>query len=100
MRDGKQLVTGGPIAEICEQLGVFFLIEAKDLNEAITIAGQIPGREWAQSKSARIWRCSASRRIVVYKGKGRLNEEKVQAIFLPPDRNRNFILKTLLNPPL
>ena len=42
MRDGKRLVTDGPFAETREQLGGYFLIEAKDLNEAITIAARIP----------------------------------------------------------
>jgi hypothetical protein len=36
-------VTDGPFAETREQLGGFFLIDAKDLDEAIGIAGQIPG---------------------------------------------------------
>lgn len=43
VRDGKRLVTDGPFAETREQLGGFFLVEARDLNEAITIAGRIPG---------------------------------------------------------
>jgi hypothetical protein len=43
VREGKRLVTDGPYAETREQLGGYFLIEAKDLNEAITIAGRIPG---------------------------------------------------------
>lgn len=43
VRDGKPLVTDGPFAETREQLGGYFLIEAKDLNEAIAIAGRIPG---------------------------------------------------------
>ncbi|MBC8114993.1 MAG: YciI family protein [Candidatus Saccharimonas sp.] len=43
VRDGKRLVTDGPFAETREQLGGFFLIEAKDFNEAINIAGRIPG---------------------------------------------------------
>ncbi len=42
VRDGKRLVTDGPFAETREQLGGYFLIEAKDLNEAISIAGRIP----------------------------------------------------------
>jgi hypothetical protein len=42
VRDGKQLVTDGPFAETHEQLGGYFLIEAKDLDEAISIAGRIP----------------------------------------------------------
>jgi hypothetical protein len=43
VRDGKRLVTEGPFAETREQLGGYFLVEAKDLNEAISIAGRIPG---------------------------------------------------------
>lgn len=43
MRDGKRMVTDGPFAETREQLGGFFLIEAKDLDEAIAIASRIPG---------------------------------------------------------
>ncbi|MEX1230189.1 MAG: YciI family protein [Planctomycetaceae bacterium] len=43
VRDGKRVVTDGPFAETREQLGGYFLVEAKDLNEAITIAGKIPG---------------------------------------------------------
>ncbi len=42
-RAGKRLVTDGPFAETYEQLGGFFLIDAKDLDEAIEIAGRIPG---------------------------------------------------------
>jgi hypothetical protein len=43
MREGKRLVTDGPFAETREQLGGYFLIDAKDLDEAIGIAAQIPG---------------------------------------------------------
>jgi len=43
VRDSKPVVTDGPFAETREQLGGYFLIEAKDLDEAIGIAGRIPG---------------------------------------------------------
>ncbi len=43
VRDGKQLVTDGPFAETREQLGGYYLIEAKDLDEARGIAARIPG---------------------------------------------------------
>src|ERR1700720_2341877 len=46
LQDGKRLVTDGPFAETREQLGGFFLIEAKDLDEAIEIAARIPGGRW------------------------------------------------------
>jgi hypothetical protein len=42
VRDGKPLVTDGPFAETREQLGGYFLIDAKDLDEAIGIAARIP----------------------------------------------------------
>jgi hypothetical protein len=42
MRDGKRLVTDGPFAETREQLGGYFLIDAKNLDEAIAIAARIP----------------------------------------------------------
>ena len=41
-RDGRRMVTDGPFAETREQLGGYFLIEAKDLDEAIGIAERIP----------------------------------------------------------
>jgi hypothetical protein len=43
VRDGKRLVTDGPFAETREQLGGYYLIDAKDLDEAIGIAARIPG---------------------------------------------------------
>ena len=43
VRDGKRWVTDGPFAETREQLGGYFLIDAKDLDEAIGIAASIPG---------------------------------------------------------
>jgi hypothetical protein len=43
VRDGKLSATDGPFAETKEQLGGYYLIEAKDLNEAIQVASRIPG---------------------------------------------------------
>ena len=43
IRDGKRLVTDGPFAETREQLGGFYMIHAKDLDEAIGIAARVPG---------------------------------------------------------
>ena len=42
MREGKRFVTDGPFAETREQLGGYFLVDAKDLDEAIGIAERIP----------------------------------------------------------
>ena len=42
VRDGKRVVTDGPFAETREQLGGYFLIDSRDLDEAISIAARIP----------------------------------------------------------
>ena len=43
LRDGSTLTTDGPFAETKEQLGGFYMIEAKDLDAAIDVAARIPG---------------------------------------------------------
>jgi hypothetical protein len=43
LREGKPLVTDGPFIETREQIAGYFLITAKDFNEAIGIAGRVPG---------------------------------------------------------
>ena len=42
VRDGKRFVTDGPFAETHEQLGGYFLIDARHLDDAISIAARIP----------------------------------------------------------
>jgi hypothetical protein len=42
VRDGKRLVTDGPFAETREQLGGYYLIDARDLDEALNIAERVP----------------------------------------------------------
>lgn len=42
-RDGKQVVTDGPFVETREKVGGLFIIEARDLNEAIRVASMHPG---------------------------------------------------------
>jgi hypothetical protein len=42
VRNGRTAATDGPFAETKEQLGGYYLIEAKDLNEAIQVASRIP----------------------------------------------------------
>jgi hypothetical protein len=46
VREGKPLITDGPFAETREQLGGYYLIDAKNLDEAIGIAMKIPGGKW------------------------------------------------------
>lgn len=43
MRQGKLTTTDGPFAETKEQLGGYFLVDARDLNEAIQLASRMPG---------------------------------------------------------
>jgi hypothetical protein len=43
VKNGKTITTDGPFAETREQLGGFYMVEAKDLDEAITLAAGIPG---------------------------------------------------------
>ncbi len=43
VRDGKMLTTDGPFAETKEQLGGFYIVDARDLDEAIELAAKIPG---------------------------------------------------------
>lgn len=42
VREGKRLVTDGPFAETREQLGGYYLIDVRDLDEAISVASRIP----------------------------------------------------------
>ena len=42
VRDGKAIITDGPFAETKEQLAGFYLLDARDLNEAIQLASKIP----------------------------------------------------------
>jgi hypothetical protein len=46
MREGRSLVTDGPFAETREQLGGYFVIDAKNLDEAISIASKVPAAKW------------------------------------------------------
>ena len=46
VRNGKISTTDGPFAETKEQLGGFYLIDARDLNDAIQVAARIPSARW------------------------------------------------------
>ena len=46
VRNGKLSATDGPFAETKEQLGGFYLIKAKDLNDALHVASRIPGAKY------------------------------------------------------
>ena len=55
VRDGKTLTTDGPFAETREQLGGYYLIEAKDLDTAIGIAARIPSARLGSIEVRPIW---------------------------------------------
>lgn len=55
IRNGETITTDGPFAETKEQLGGFFLIEAKDLDEATAWAAQIPSAQYGSIEVRPIW---------------------------------------------
>lgn len=50
VRDGKTMVTDGPFAETKEQLGGYVLVEARDLDEAVSIAARIPSSKYGSTE--------------------------------------------------
>jgi hypothetical protein len=46
VRDGKMVATDGPFAETKEQLGGYYLLDCKDLDEAIELAAKLPEAEY------------------------------------------------------
>jgi hypothetical protein len=55
VRDGKTLTTDGPFVETREQLGGYYIVEAKDLDAAIAIAARIPGARIGSIEVRPIW---------------------------------------------
>jgi hypothetical protein len=55
VRNGKTLTTDGPFAETREQLGGYYMIEAKDLDEASAIAARIPGARDGSIEVRPVW---------------------------------------------
>jgi len=58
VKDGKTLATDGPFAETREALGGYYLIEAKDLDEAVGIAARIPAAQHGCVEVRPIWMMS------------------------------------------
>ena len=59
VRDGQTLTTDGPFAETKEALGGYYLVEAKDLDEAIDFAARIPGAQQGSIEVRPIWELPA-----------------------------------------
>jgi hypothetical protein len=55
VRNGKTAITDGPFAETREQLGGYYLIEAKNLDEATAIAARIPGARYGSIEVRPVW---------------------------------------------
>jgi hypothetical protein len=55
VREGKTLITDGPFAETHEQLGGFFLLECKDLDEALHWAEKIPHAKYGSVEVRPLW---------------------------------------------
>jgi hypothetical protein len=55
VREGKALITDGPFAETHEQLGGFFLLECKDLDEALRWAEKIPHAKYGSVEVRPLW---------------------------------------------
>ena len=58
-RNGKLSTTDGPFAETKEQLGGFYMIEAKDLDDAISVASRIPGTRVGSIEVRPVWEMGA-----------------------------------------
>ena len=55
VRDGEVLTSDGPFAETKEQMGGLYLVECKDLDEAIEVASRIPGAKHGSIEVRPIW---------------------------------------------
>jgi hypothetical protein len=55
VREGKVTTTDGPFAETKEQLGGYFLIEARDLDEEIQVAAKIPSARFGSIEVGLVW---------------------------------------------
>jgi hypothetical protein len=55
VRNGKTAITDGPFAETREQLGGYYLVDAKDLDEAIAIAARIPSARTGSIEVRPVW---------------------------------------------
>lgn len=55
VRDGELLTTDGPYAETKEQVGGYFIVDCKDLDEAVAVAAKIPGARNGAIEVRPIW---------------------------------------------
>src|SRR5215831_75773 len=55
VRDGEVITTDGPFAETKEQIGGYYLVDCKDLDEAVEVAAKIPGASIGTIEVRPIW---------------------------------------------
>ena len=55
VRNGEMLTTDGPFAETKEQLAGYYVVDCKDLDEAIEVAAKIPGARTGSIEVRPIW---------------------------------------------
>jgi hypothetical protein len=55
VRGGEVLTTDGPFAETKEQMGGYYVVDCKDLDEAIEVASKIPGAQFGSIEVRPIW---------------------------------------------
>ena len=55
VRDGETVTSDGPFAETKEQVGGYFVVDCKDLDEAIEVAAKIPGARFGSIEVRPIW---------------------------------------------
>ena len=55
VRDGETLTSDGPFAETKEQIGGYFVVDCRDLDDAIEVAGKIPGARFGSIEVRPIW---------------------------------------------
>jgi hypothetical protein len=55
VRDGETITSDGPFAETKEQVGGYYVVDCKDLDEAIEVAAKIPGAKFGSIEVRPIW---------------------------------------------
>jgi hypothetical protein len=55
VRNGETLTSDGPFAETKEQIGGYYVVECKDLDEAVEVASKIPGAKTGSVEVRPIW---------------------------------------------
>jgi hypothetical protein len=55
VRDGEVLASDGPFAETKEQIGGYYVVDCKDLDEAVEVAAKIPGARFGSIEVRPIW---------------------------------------------